>query len=350
MTTKIGTATIQSAIEHEKIHGDINQKESIQPPAFHEPAPPNSLDRLSTIQPLSQQPEPIQKFKKEFSSSWYGIINSCHPFKKEYCRFGVIDPWLAYGDVVLVTGYNRNCGFINKLGRSLYDDNPFFGFSLRYQIKEVVYDMGDRRLFENSPATCVGMCSNVPFDMKRQEDKERFMNIVREIKKNKNAVVCSFNNDYDFLRQMNCWDSIIEIRRGRRIQNGSESYTVCNVKFLRARHLPDSLRNMTFNMVIHIPIQTTGYDATKDIYFVKHENGYEKLKNDIIQLFNLGRTSREIKQILATENKIDISLPMLNKLKREWGLRSYKPEKKPRKRKKTVDQMVSPVSSAQMNS
>ena len=202
----------------------------------------------------------------------------------------------------------------------------------------------DERLSQSAWHAQIGIISDLSLDLRRQSDKKKFDDIVRSIKNARNVLICSFNVDYDFLRDMSCWDSVIEIRRGKKIGSSNGQYSVSNVKFLRARHLPEKLKQLTYKMIIHIPGGGTGYDAKKNIYFVNYDTGYEELRECIVQLFKLGRTADEIKKTLENENKIIISLPTLNRLKREWGLRTYRPEKKPRKKKmprKPSDQSAS---------
>lgn len=294
------------------------------------------------LEMLKQQPRlsqlsaaPQVKLERKLKTDWYGKCNFFCPFgdcSPTWDISTIIYPWLKAGDVVLVTGYNRNCQFIEKIGASIRDNGSFFGNANPHVWKESI-NILDECLVKCSPSVFVATVSNISLDLMLPSNKKQFLEIVKGIKRANNILICSFQDDYEFLREMQCWDSIIEIRRGKRIRNPAERYSISNVRFLRARHLSPRLMKMNYKLITHVPSGRSGYDASKDVYFINNDTGYEEVKASIVQLFYLGRTSKEIKEILEMEDKLTISLPLLNKLKREWGLRSYKPERKPRKPK-----------------
>lgn len=294
------------------------------------------LEMLKQQPSLSQLSAALQvKLERKLKANWYGKCNFFCPFgdcSPTWDISTIIYPWLKAGDVVLVTGYNRNCQFIEKLGASIRDNGSFFG-NVNVQVLKEGIDIQDARLFQCSRYVFVATASNISLDLMLPSNKKQFMIIVEEIKRANNILICSFQDDYEFLREMRCWDSIIEIRRGKRIRNPAERYSISNVRFLRARHLSPRLMKMNYKLITHVPSGRSGYDDSKDMYFINNDTGYEEVKDRVVKLFYLGHTSKEIKEILEMEDKLTISLPLLNKLKREWGLRSYKPERKPRKPK-----------------
>ena len=324
---------------HSQGEGFSRKKAGMKPP-YIDPGK-QFLDQISRLPKMLPMLPPVAaKFERKLEPNWCKMCNKILPFADLQPTYNdpiVISPWLKFGDVVLVTGYNRNCGFIEKLGDSLFAQENFFGNGNPYMPMDRVGAL-DERLSQSAWHAQIGIISALSLDLRLPSDKKKFGDIVRSIKNARNVLICSFNVDYDFLRDMSCWDSVIEIRRGKKIESSNGRYSVSNVKFLRARHLPENLKQLTYKMIIHIPDGVTGYDAKKNIYFVNDDTGYEELRECIVQLFKLGRTAYEIKKTLETENKIIISLPTLNRLKREWGLRRYRPEKNQRKKKSPRNQ------------
>ena len=314
--------------------GVSRKKEGIEP-LYIEPGK-QFRDQLSSLPKAESEPTTVPKrFKRKLEPDWYGKCNIFYPFSDQQPLWDnsiTIFPWLKSGDVVLITGYGRNCGFIEKLSDTLQRGKNFFGSENPYTQKEILCTL-DERIFQSSVSDRIALVNNIPLDLMLPDDKKKFMDIVHEVKAAGNILICSFKDDYDFLRDMPCWDSVLEIRRGKKINHPDERYNISGVKFLRARHLSVRQTRVTYRLITHVPSGRSGYDATKDIYFINSVTGYEELRECIVQLFELGRTADEIKKILETEDKIIISLPTLNKLKREWGLRTYRPEKKPRQKK-----------------
>ena len=322
--------------DHLRLECFSRKKAGLEPP-YIDPGK-QFLDQISRLpKMLSTPPTVAEKFERKFETNWYALCNQISPFtdpQPTYIDPTVIAPWLKQGDAVLVTGYNRNCGFIEKLCDSMLSGENFFGNS-NQQLQKDFVNWQDERLFQRSVRVRIAAINNLPLAPILPGYKQRINDFASRIKKAKNILICSFKDDCDFLRNMNCWDSVIEIRRGKKVESPCGRYTLSNVKFLRARHMPEELKCLTYKMITYIPDGTTGYDATKKFYFVNIGTGYEELKDRIVRLFMLGRTADEIKMILENEDKIIISLPMLNKLKLEWGLRTYKLERKPRKPKRT---------------
>jgi len=330
MSTKIARRSTPLTLSSE-IPDTSSGGNRLPPPSAPKQEPKAVLEKVKEQPPLPETPvEPAKKFEKAPTMTAYGLGSSCNPFEEgQPGELDVIFPWLKRGDIVLVTGYSRNCGFIEKLSVSLVENKAFFGFP-NFIRNSIVNN------FLWDPAENIQlMCSNVKFDLRISKDKETFLRIASEVKRSGKVLVYSFEYDYDFLRKMKCWDSIIEIRRGIRIKSDDGNFTAHNLCFLRCNNLPEYERIKKHKMIIHIPRKKNGFDATRNIHFIEYKNGYEELKAEISQLFYLGRSSKEIKRILDDESKIVISLPMLNKLKVEWGLRTYRPETKPRKRKRT---------------
>lgn len=280
----------------------------------------NSTITLDLLNPE----EPVKFSKKNSINDWIGL--SKDPFYEGYpSEDFLVSPWLRFGDCVLITGYGRKCGFAEKLVASIVQKECFLGITNTSK-KIVVHSNLDN-------IKCPNQCEHNIILINFTELEINKKSIEEYLKKFKNqnfTLICYFQNDDLKLRNMTIWDSIIEIRRDK---NYSDRHKVRQVKFLRNKNSLLVRPNLSFWLAECKCPCTTEYEDNRWLYFVDKPNGYEELKPMILQLFNLGKTAEEIVNILEKEDKIILSLSMLNKLKREWGLRSYRLETKPRKTK-----------------
>lgn len=276
---------------------------------------------------LLKSEEPVKFQKKNSINDWIGL--SKDPFYEGYpSEDFLVSPWLRFGDCVLITGYGRKCGFAEKLVANIVQKERFLGITNTSK-KIIVYRNLDNIKCPNQWEHNIILINFTELEINKKS-------IEADLKKIKNqnfTLICYFQNDDLKLRNMTIWDSIIEIRRDKKY---SDIHKVRQVKFLRNKNSLLVRPNLSFWLAECKCPCTTEYEDNRRLYFVDKPNGYEELKPIILQLFNLGKNAEEIVNILEKENRIILSLSMLNKLKREWGLRSYKQEKKPRKSKTKV--------------
>lgn len=274
---------------------------------------------------LSNPEEPVKFSKKNSINDWIGLPKD--PFYESYpSEDFLVSPWLRFGDCVLITGYGRKCGFAEKLVANIVQKERFFGAP--NTTKEIIkynncYNIKYPNEWEH----------NIVFmNFTELEINKEFLELhLKNLKNQNSTLICYFQNDDLKLRNMQIWDSVIEIRREKKY---SDIHKVRQIKFLRNKNSLLVKPNISFWLVeCKYPCSTTEYENNRRLYFVDKPNGYEDLKPIILQLFNLGKTAEEIVNILEKEDRIILSLSMLNKLKREWGLRSYRLETKPRKTK-----------------
>ena len=265
-------------------------------------------------------------------NNWLGFGNAVNPLS-DILRPQIIShemliyPWLKHGDFILITGFGRDVRFAEKIFSIL----NFLGYS-NSQPQVIQYnDIGviPYQKPQSPYALIVNDQSNI-----NNENMRHIEAYIKQLKGYGHTLICVFEHDNPKLRKMKVWDSIIKIGRGKIHEN---IFNLMQVNFLRCKTW-QPMQNRTFSLVSCTPSNSSGYDTTKNLYFVEK---YEELKQNIIQLFRNGRTAQETHKILVHENKVDISLPIINKLKKRWGLRSYRPEKKPRKPKTKKNQSTS---------
>ena len=254
-------------------------------------------------------------------NNWLGFGNTVNPLSDIHppqivSHEKLIYPWLKHGDFILITGFGRDVRFAEKI----FSTTNFLGYS-NSPLQVIKYDDIWSIPYTQFQYPCAVVVDNKSYI--DNEDMQYFEAYIKRLKNYGHTLICTFEHDNPKLRKMKVWDSIIEIGHGKVYE---KFFTLMQVKFLRCRTY-QPIQNRTFSLVNYRDPNRSGYDTAKTLYFVEK---YEELKNNIIQLFRNGRTAQEIHKILVDENKVDISLPIVNKLKKRWGLRSYKPEKKPR--------------------
>ena len=292
------------------------------------------IDKLDPPPHTSQvQAQVAQKFEKKLPQNWFcDPAARIKPFENADITPTsnmIVYPWLKSGDIVLITGYGRNCNFLKILDKSIFKKDTFFGKPLdNVQCNFVTSLFTWDSPFVDSRLAIV---HDIPLDMGNRHDIEEFKKYVNLKRANNTALICVFKYEHSNLKNMDIWDVIIEIGRERQCQKGSP-HKVRTVRFLKS-HLPYRLHKICYKMISHIPKNHSGYEDSEDLYFVNNVTGYESLKDSIAQLFDLGHSASEIKKILEIQDKVVLSLPMLNKLLRIWGLRKYRLETKPRKKK-----------------
>ena len=284
------------------------------------------LSNMSGIQPsfaeVKSEEKSLQKIPSD--NNWLGSGSLVNPLSDIPCPqfitdYMVIYPWLKHGDFILITGMGRDI----RIAEKFFLTPNFLGYS-NSLLQVIQYnDIGviPYQKPQSPYALIVNDQSNI-----NNENMRHIEAYIKQLKGYGHTLICVFEHDNPKLRKMKVWDSIIEIGHGKVYE---KIFTLMQVKFLRCRTY-QPIQNRTFSLVNYRDPNRSGYDTAKTLYFVEK---YEELKNNIIQLFRNGRTAQEIHKILVDENKVDISLPIVNKLKKRWGLRSYKPEKKPRKPK-----------------
>ena len=135
------------------------------------------------------------------------------------------------------------------------------------------------------------------------------------------------------------WDNVVDIRPWRSWRCSPNNLVL---RFLKCNGLKAGMR-------CHLVVENDG------IFWQEKFDGFEFLRPLISQWVRDGRKAREIVYMindnlnLSSRLRRPMTLSNLARLKREWGLRSYKPEKKPRKKRSTTSTQDSPTSSAEMN-
>ena len=118
------------------------------------------------------------------------------------------------------------------------------------------------------------------------------------------------------------WDNVIKITPWRTWR--CSPYNIV-LRFLKKDGLKTNIR-------YHL-------DSDNGLYWHEKKDSYDYLKPVIVDLMRDGKTALQIVDLinnnlnLAGRLKRPMTTSNLARLKREWGLRSYKPEKKPRKTK-----------------
>lgn len=133
---------------------------------------------------------------------------------------------------------------------------------------------------------------------------------LKELKKQKTGVVLSVPHEAKFKKLYRLFDQVIEIKPWRARKCGERNLTV-------------TLRKIGGEKLKH-PLRFHIKSPRDKIDWQEAGKRYDQLCPVIIALTKEGYTAKQLLQFLNEKYKIELSLPMLAKLKQEWGVHTYR--------------------------
>lgn len=162
---------------------------------------------------------------------------------------------------------------------------------------------------------CDGWCND--FSQLLKDDILELGKWIAEMKSMEIGVVLTASVDLKTKRFFRLFDNVIESQLWRKQKCSDRNLTVTLSK-LAGRH---------FNFPIKYHIKS----PQDEIAWQEVGKRYDTLRPIIAALTEAEFTAQQQIELLRIRYKTSISLPMLAKLKRDWGIRTYRPTKKGRK-------------------
>ncbi len=122
------------------------------------------------------------------------------------------------------------------------------------------------------------------------------------------------------------FEQVIEIKKWREHKCSSNNLIATFIKYDK--------------QILKQPISTHLVTPKNQIFWEIRQNYHAILKPFIMEGIKDGRTAKELVSLIKDKYNLTVSLPMLAKLKRDFGIKSYKPSKKPRATKKSCNKII----------